>query len=157
DVAVGRPAGDGLMIVQGPLGLMWTDRKAGVLPRIENGDVRRTNPPTPQRVDFWVKTGVHVQGRPDWIFVKVHTHGTQERDIDALLGPPVEEMFRYLESRYNDGRNYALHYVSAREMYNIAKAAEAGETGSPGLYRDYIIGRPAYMSRPEYPHRANLA
>ncbi|HMM68511.1 MAG TPA: hypothetical protein PKC03_16370, partial [Dokdonella sp.] len=70
----GRPTGD-LMIVQGPLALNWRSRRFGVIPRIENSDVRRSCPPTPERVDAWVRTGIHVEGRPEWIFVKIHTHG----------------------------------------------------------------------------------
>ncbi len=65
--------------------------------------------------------------------------------MDTLLDAPVDSMFEYLESRYNDGENYVLHYVSAREMYNIAKAAEAGETGNPHNYRDYEIPRPPLL------------
>jgi hypothetical protein len=92
----------------------------------------------------WVETGIHVEGRPEWIFVKVHTHGTQERDMDTLLGPAMGKAFSHLETQYNDGKNWKLHYVSAREMYNIAKAAEAGKTGDPNAYRDYLIARPEY-------------
>lgn len=141
----GAPAGD-LMLLQGPLGLRWKWRGLLPVPAIENGDVRAGNPPIPERVDFWVRQGIHVLGRPEWIFVKVHTHGTQERDIEALLGEPVAAMFRYLESRYNDGRDYRLHYVTAREMYNIARAAEAGESGDPGRFRDYHIPRAGYRA-----------
>lgn len=140
----GRTEGD-LMIIQGPLGPMWKQRKHGIVPRIENGDIRASNPPTKERVDFWVDTGVHVKDRPEWVFVKVHTHGTQEHDMPALLGQPVADMFSYLESRYNDGKDYVLHYVSAREMYNIAKAAEAGCQGNPNQYRDHVVPRPGYM------------
>jgi len=53
-------------------------------------------------------------------------------------------MHTYLESRYNDGKDYALHYVTAREMYNIAKAAEAGMTGNPHQYRDFELAPPAH-------------
>jgi len=139
----GKPIGD-LMLVQGPLGLNWQNRKYGLLPRIENADVRASNPPTEDRVDAWVRAGIHVVGRPEWVIVKVHTHGTQERDIDALLGAPMERMHHYLETKYNDGKNYFLHYVSARETYNIIKAAEAGKIGNPDLYRDFLISKPAY-------------
>ena len=48
-------------------------------------------------------------------------------------------MLRYLDERYNDGKKFKLHYVTAREMYNIVKAAEAGRDGSPQDYRDYIL------------------
>ena len=144
-VRVGQAASGDLMMIQGPLGLLWKMRKYGVMPRIENGDVRESNPPVNARVDFWVDTGVHVAGRPEWVFVKVHTHGTQERDIKALLGQPTGDMFSHLESRYNDGKNYVLHYVSAREMYNIAKAAEAGCSGNPNEYRDHVVPKPGYL------------
>ncbi len=144
----GQPWGD-LMIIQGPLGFLFHNRKFGILPRIENADVRTSSPPTPDRIDAWVQTGIHVEGRPDWIFVKVHTHGTQERDIDTLLGEPMGRAFSYLESRYNDGREWSLHYVSAREMYNIVKAAEAGKSGNPNAYRDFIIPRASFVAQGE--------
>lgn len=132
------------MIIQGPLGLNWRSRRFGLVPRIENSDLRTSNPPSAARVDNWVRTGVHVVGRPEWIFVKVHTHGAPERDVDVLLGEPMARMFSYLETRYNDGSAWRLHYVSAREMYNIIKAAEAGRAGDPGQYRDFLIPRPRY-------------
>lgn len=145
-VRVGGRAEGHLMIVQGPLGLNWRWRKFGVLPRIENADVRRTNPPRPDRTDLWVRTGIHVEGRPEWVFVKVHTHGLQDRDIDTLLGPPTDALFRDLEERYNDGRDYVLHYVTAREMYNIIKAAEAGREGNPNDYRDFVVPAPSFVA-----------
>ncbi|MEY2687372.1 MAG: hypothetical protein RL375_1570 [Pseudomonadota bacterium] len=139
----GQPSGD-LMLIQGPLGLMWHNRKFGLIPRIENGDIRTSSPPTPARVDAWVETGIHVEGKPEWIFVKIHTHGTQERDTDTLLGPKMRAAYEYLQSKYNDGVDWKLHYVSAREMYNIAKAAEADLPGDPGQYRDLHVQRPGY-------------
>jgi len=140
----GQPVGD-LMIIQGPSGFMAKNRKFGIIPRIESSDVRTSCPPRPDRIDDWVRTGIHVEGRPEWIFVKVHTHGTQERDMDTLLGEPMDQAFTHLETRYNDGKDWKLHYVSAREMYNIVKAAEAGLDGDPGLYRDHVVPRPAYV------------
>ncbi|MBN8482801.1 MAG: hypothetical protein J0L88_14555 [Xanthomonadales bacterium] len=142
----GKAAGD-LMIVQGPLGLNWRERRFGIVPRIENSDVRRSCPPTPARVDAWVGTGIHVEGRPEWVFVKVHTHGTQERDIDTLLGAEMDAMHDHLERTYNDGRNYVLHYVTAREVYNIVKAAEAGKSGDPNDWRDYLLPPPPHRAR----------
>ena len=139
-VRVGGGAVGDLMIIQGPLGLSWSRRR--LLPRIENSDVRAACPPTPARVDAWVRAGIHVQGRPEWVFVKVHTHGTQEADMDTLLGGPVDAMHDYLEQAYNDGQRYVLHYVTARETYNIIKAAEDGRAGDPGRYRDYLLPAP---------------
>ena len=143
----GAPVGD-LMIIQGPLGLNWRNRRLGIIPRIENADVRRACPPTAERVDDWVRTGVHVEGRPEWIFIKVHTHGTQERDMDTLLGAEMEAMHAHLECAYNDGTDFVLHYVTAREAYNIVKAAEAGHSGNPHVFRDFALAPP--------PHRMHL-
>jgi hypothetical protein len=144
-VRVGRPASGELMIVQGPLGLNWTNRKFGMLPRLENSDIRSSQPPSASRVDSWVKTGVSVEGREDWIFIKVHTHGTQDHDMEVLLGDRMRAMFRYLSSTYNDGKNFNLHYVSARETFNIIKAAEQGKTGNPGEYRNFLLPAPAFQ------------
>ena len=141
-VKVGGHAVGDLMIVQGPLRLNWRERRMGIVPRIEASDVRRGCPPTPARVDAWVDTGIHVAGRPEWVFVKVHTHGTQEQDMDTLLGPATDAMHAHLESRYNDGKHYVLHYVSSREVYNIIKAAEAGHGGNPHDYRDFVLKAP---------------
>jgi hypothetical protein len=149
DVAAGREASGDLLIVQGPLALNWASRKWGLLPRTENADVRTGYPPSPERTDLWVRQHIHVRGRPDWIFIKVHTHGTQERDMDTLLGEPVDRMFSDLERRYNDGRRYVLHYVTAREVFNIVKAAEHGHGGNPNAYRDYLLPPPPMRQRPQ--------
>jgi hypothetical protein len=146
-VRVGGSASGDLMIVQGPLGLNWRQRRFGVIPRIENADVRRSCPPTPARVDAWVRTGIHVEGRPEWVFVKIHTHGTQEPDMDTLLGADMDAMHDHLERVYNDGTNYVLHYVTSREVYNIVKAAEAGKSGDPSQWRDFILPPPPHRSQ----------
>ena len=141
DVEVSRePSGD-LMIIQGPLTLNWKRRKWGVFPRIENGEISGKNPPTKERINLWVDECIHVKGKPDWLFIKVYTHGAQEGNHEVLLGEGRKAMHRYLESEYNDGKNYILHYVTARETFNIIKAAEYGLDGNPGKYRDYILKR----------------
>lgn len=142
EVEVGKPASGDLMIIQGPLGFNWKKRKFGFMPGIENGDIKRAMPPTPARVDNWVSKNIHVKGRPEWVFVKIHTHGTQENDMDTLLGEPTINMYEYLATKYNDGTHYKMHFVSSREMYNIVKAAEAGESGDPGAFRDYVLPAP---------------
>ena len=139
DVCVGKFSKADLMMIQGPLTLNWKRRTKGVFPRIENGDITGANPPNEDRVDLWVKQRICVKRKPNWIFIKVHTHGAQEKNTDVLLGDKMDQMFSYLESKYNDGEKFFLHYVSAREMYNIIKAAEAGEVGNPGDFRDYLI------------------
>ena len=146
NVEVGGSTWGDLMLITGPLGLNLKVRKKGIFPQIENSDIRGSMPPTKNRIDLWVNSNIHVKGQPNWLFIKIHTHGTQEPDMDTLLGAPFEEMCQYLDEKYNDGENYALHYVSAREMYNIAKAAESGKTGTPNDYRDFIIPAPSYRN-----------
>jgi hypothetical protein len=146
DVEVGREESGDLMLIQGPLGVTLKWRTPKGLPRIENSDVRKTMPPLKSRVDQWIKSHIHVRGRPEWIFIKVHTHGTQEADMDTLLGQARHDMHSYLETKYNDQENYILHYVSAREMYNIVKAAEDNKAGNPNDYRDFILPKPPFKT-----------
>lgn len=131
EVEAGRPARGDLLIIQGPLALDWGSRKLMVLPRIENAEIAANNPPGARRAALWVRQHVHVAGCPNWVFVKLHTHGAEERNFDALLGRPMDELLSHLEHAYNDGRWYRLHYVTAREIYLVIKAAEAGLRGDP--------------------------
>ncbi|MFH1732862.1 MAG: hypothetical protein ABIF82_14590 [Planctomycetota bacterium] len=138
DVEVGgSPSGD-LMILQGPLRPDWANRKYGIFPRIDNADLTNVATGRPARLDAWVDLGIGVVGRPEWVFIKAHTHGAHRHTREALLGKPADEMFTHLEQTYASGR-YRLHYVTAREMYNMVKAAEAGKTGNPYDYRDFAI------------------
>ncbi|MFK5892532.1 MAG: hypothetical protein QM504_04860 [Pseudomonadota bacterium] len=144
DVQVGIEASGDLMIIQGPIGLNWKRLKKRIFPQIENSDIRNSMPPSNDRVDLWIKTGIHVKAKPDWLFIKIHTHGTQEKSMDCSLGKAFDDMCMYLETEYNDGKDYCLHYVSAREMYNIIKAAEAGKDGNPNNFRNYKLASPQY-------------
>ncbi len=58
-----------------------------------------------------------------------------------LLGDGGRVLHESLQ-RYNDGRNYRLHYVTAREMFNIARAAMDGKSGDPSAYYDYLVAPP---------------
>ena len=145
DLEAGKSQGGDLLLIQGPLCLNWKDRKFGILPKIENSDIRLSSPPTPHRVDMWVNCAIQVKKQPQWRFIKIHTHGAQEGDMDTLLGAPTDDMFSYLEEKYNDGKHYVLHYASAREMYNIAMAAHENKTGNPNEYRDFkVVPPPLY-------------
>jgi hypothetical protein len=150
-VAVGRPPPreargaarvPPLMLLTGPLALNWRRRKWGVLPRLENGALTGANPPSPLRAELWARQGIHVKGRPEWVFVKVHTHGCVASNRAAVMGAAWRRMHAYLGERFNDGHHWRLHYASARELYNMVKAAEAGKTGTPGDFRDYDVSPP---------------
>lgn len=145
DVTVGGRQRDGLMIIQGPLALDWRRRKFVVLPGIDNAEVMGNYPGTSDRIERWVKRHVHVKGRPEWIVVKVSCHGALERNFDALLGAEGDRLYTYLEKRFRDRAGFSLHYVTARELYNIVKAAEAGAEGDPGKFRDVVLA--PYLNR----------
>jgi hypothetical protein len=137
---IGEIKRDRLLMIEGPLALA---RRPGRLSwRIESAAVTAHDPPSAARIRTWVDQGIHVEGRPEWIFVKVHTHGAPEDQAASVLGDGGRALHRELTTRYNDGRNFVLHYVTAREMFNIAAAAMEGRSGNPGEYRDYRISPP---------------
>jgi hypothetical protein len=129
----GTPAGRGappqgsLLLVQGPLLLDWKRRKWGIFPRLENGCLQGSQPPSIDRLDQWLRARVQVPSRPDWFFVKLHCHGAE--DADVLLGEATVRFHEALAERARQDQRFHYHYVTAREMYNLVKAAEAGFTG----------------------------
>jgi hypothetical protein len=137
--ANGSHAAGDLMLIQGPITFNYKNWKSLLLLRPQNGAMENRIAPSEEAIDQWIKAGIHVQGRPEWIFVKAHTHGALQDRKELFLGNEIEKVYSYLEAKYNDGQQCSLHYVAAREMYNIVKAAEAGLTGNPGKYRDYLI------------------
>ncbi len=137
EVAVGvAPYGD-LMIIQGPN----TNTNIG----FRAGAGAYNHAATLARMNEWVSHDIKVVGQDDWIFVKVYTHGCFGRisedatSRDYQWGTVMENFLTDIETAYRDANGWDLHYASAREMYNIAKAAEAGMTGNPGDYRNFEI------------------
>lgn len=132
-----QPAPDELLIVQGPLGLNWENLKWGFLPRIENSDLTGANPPTAHRLELWMNCRIAVAGRPNWLFIKLHTHGAQPANTRMLLGEPMRAFHRHLARFAEDDPSMRYHYVTAREMVNILHAAESGHSGDPHRFRDF--------------------
>jgi hypothetical protein len=134
DVEVGRePSGD-LMLFQGPVAVDW--RMGGM----EDGALENSSRPHPRRLAGLLAGNIHVAGRPEWIFVKTHTHAMQNRA--SFLSADMDAMYEAMETWWNRPP-FRLHYVTAREAYNIVKAAEAGCSGDPNDCRDYLIPPPA--------------
>ncbi|CAN5596243.1 hypothetical protein BH09PLA1_BH09PLA1_10140 [soil metagenome] len=128
-----------LMLIQGPLMLNWRNRKWGVCPRIENACLQSNQYPSAKRLDLWLRARVQIAARPDWFFVKLHTHGATEANQGVLLGEPMVRFHRALMNRANENSNFHFHYVTAREMYNLARAAEAGWRGTVEQARDFEL------------------
>jgi hypothetical protein len=132
DVALpaGAATDSALLLVQGPLLLDWGRRKWGIFPGVENACLQSTQPPSVERLWQWLQARVQVPGRPDWFFVKLHAHGGPEHDHETLLGGPMVKFHEDLAKLARENPKFHVHYVTAREMVNCVKAAQAGYTGS---------------------------
>jgi hypothetical protein len=120
------PPEQGLLMIQGPLAIDWRRRKWGVLPRLENGELHSGFPPSIARFDLWLRAGVGVVGRPNWVFVKLHTHGARDRNASMLLGEPMRTFHRDLAACAAQLPKLQYYYVTAREMADLVHQAEAG-------------------------------
>lgn len=141
---VGEVKTDRILMIEGPLALATRKDKLPIW--IDNASVTAKEPGTPRRLRTWVGQNIHVEGRPEWVFVKVHTHGAPDLQAASILGEGGRIMHRELTTRYNDGKNWVLHYASAREMFNIARAALDGRSGDPNEFRDYVLKPPPAAS-----------
>jgi len=148
---VGRePPVDGLLLIQGPLVLDWRDRKAGLFPRLENADLHARRPPSARRLDLWLQAAVGVQGRPEWTFIKLHTHGAKTANADVLLGPPMRGLHQALAERARTDADFRYYYVTAREMAALVHAAEAGISDPGGVLTGNAANRLAAHESPAY-------
>ncbi|MBI2392729.1 MAG: hypothetical protein HYV09_24300 [Deltaproteobacteria bacterium] len=140
---VGRRHDDRLLMISGPLALA---RRPGALSvRIESSAITANDPATPARVATWVSQAIHVEGRPEWVFVKVHTHGAPEAQARSLLGEGGRALHDALRG-FDDRARWSLHYVTAREMYNVAMAAMDGCRGDPAAHFDHVLPPPPVVA-----------
>jgi hypothetical protein len=99
------------------------------------------------RFSLWKQAQVRVLGRPDWLFIKLHCHGMNPTQKDAVIGDSFRNFLAALVGSAAD-RKEMLHFVTAREMTNILLAACDGREGNPGDYRDYRFKRLADVTLP---------
>ena len=78
--------------------------------------------------------------------MKLHTHGAPEANARMLLGAPMEGLHEALAALASHDP-WRVHYVTAREMYNVARAAMDGMGGSPAAYFDYEVPAAARARR----------
>jgi len=132
---------DEFMIFEGPYVIDWSDWQFKTHPTFDDGNLYWEIETNLNRFENWLKANVHVKGQPEWVFVRPFTHGANLKNggYDNILGENIDEMLINIEKNYNDGINYRLHYMTAREAYNCVKAAEAGLDGNPNKYRNFVI------------------
>lgn len=99
-----------LLMIPGPIGLRWRDRW---LPRLETGELSHGNMATPYRVRRWVDLAPRIGNDT---FLKLYTHGAQERNSSVLLCGALKSAFNLLAEEANR-RNCSVYFVSAWQMY----------------------------------------
>lgn len=119
---------DELLMIQGPLTLNWKSRKLGLIPRIESSELSNDAPPNPYRVELWESCGISVKQAENHIFIKLHTHGLQDWNIEMFFdNNGFDTLWSSLENKYKNKPGYKLHYVTAWEMYETIKSIAHGE------------------------------
>jgi hypothetical protein len=126
-----------LLMLQGPLLLDWKRRKLGVFPKIENACIQKSQPPDMRRLELWLRACVVIPTQPTWYFVKLHTHGVNEPNQDVLLGEPMVRFHQALQERARQDPHFQYHYLTAREMANLALAAVEGSIDSVHAGRSF--------------------
>ena len=76
-------------------------------------------------MDQWV----HVAGRPEWTFVKLHSHGAPEKNARVMLGPQMaalHERLAQLANEHDAGRHRAVVGREHARAPGHRRAAAAG-------------------------------
>ena len=110
----GGQCGD-LLMITGPLGVRFGER---LMPRLETGEIAGYDLPTPSRVSLWFDLAPTIG---DDLFIKLYTHGAQQRNSDSLLGAGLGNLFRWLAEEA-DRRGIEIHWATAWQMYQAAEA-----------------------------------
>jgi len=128
------------IIFTGPLVFDWSRRLRGLpIPRLDDGALARNYPLTMRRFNRWRSAHINVEGRPEWQFIKLYSHGFFEWDQDAMIG---EHLKRFMNEALEHGQrtgDFKIHFASAREAFNMVIAALDGHDGDPHSYRDYHL------------------
>jgi len=131
DVGIGPKPANGLLMIQGPLLLNWRIRKFAIIPKVENSCLQKSQPPDKIRLELWLRAKIVPAANPTWYFVKLHTHGVNEPNQKVLLGEEMVKFHQELGTRTELNPAFRVHYVTARQMANLAMAPAT--TGGPTL------------------------
>jgi hypothetical protein len=128
------------LIFTGPLAFDWTRRRSGIpVPRLDDGALTANQRLSAARLDRWTSTNITVDGRPDWLFIKLYCHGFFDNDQDACIGEGARRFFSDIVEQGQKSGKYKVHFASAREAFNMVLAAVDGKHGDPALFRDYKL------------------
>jgi len=118
-VTPGSKAMGDLLMIPGPLGLRWAQR---LMPRIEFSELCSYDPATDYRVSRWLELAPRLG---DDIFLKLFTHGTQERHSRYLLEGGLEFTLTLITTECQR-RGLDLHFSTAWEMRQAVDAIIRG-------------------------------
>ena len=128
------------IIFEGPLVFDWTRRIRSLpVPRLDDGSLARNYPLSLDRFNRWRNARIAVSGRPDWVFVKLYSHGFFDWDQDAMIGAQMRRFMTEVLELSEKTKEFSVYFASAREAYNMVMAAVDGRSGPPGQYRDYKL------------------
>jgi hypothetical protein len=111
DAEVGAGERGDLLMITGPVGVRM--EKGRLIPRVESGEIAGYDPPTRERVRQWFEDAP-VIGRD--LFLKLHTHGAVERNLEPLLRNGLEDVFRWVAEEASR-RGMQVRWATGWEMY----------------------------------------
>lgn len=116
DLVPGGDAAGDLLMIPGPFGLRWAER---LVPRIEFGDLSYSDPPTRYRARRWLQLAPRIERD---LFLKLHTHGCQERNLNLLLQQGgLRNLFGWLKDEAQKN-NAEIYFATAWQMYQAVEA-----------------------------------
>jgi len=128
------------VLITGPQVFDWGRQIYGLpVPRVDDGALTGNSPLSLIRLDRWRNAHIGVLGRPEWVFIKLYCHGFFPRDQENMIGEPVQRFLEHVLEFAEKSGQFKVHFVTAREAFNIAMAAVEGHSGNPGLYRDHLM------------------
>ncbi len=127
-------------IFTGPLVFNWTETVRGLFaPRLDDGALVAHQPLDIARFERWRNARIGVEGKEDWIFIKLYCHGFFGQDQDSMIGERALRFFSEVIERGERSGEYKVYFATAREAANMVMAAVDGRDGAPGEHRDYIF------------------
>ncbi len=140
------------IIFTGPLVFDWSRRIHGLpIPRMDDGALAQNYPLSLARFNRWRNAAISVKGRPEWIFIKLYSHGFFHWDQEMMIGEQMKKFLGDLLEMADRSGRFRIHFASAREAYNIVMAAVEGHQGDPNAYRDYKLRLIMNDARPQVP------
>lgn len=115
EATVGGGMQGDLLMITGPFGLRFGER---LLPRMETGEIAGYDLPTPSRVSQWFDLAPTIG---EDIFVKLFTHGAQDRNLGPLINGGLGNLFHWL-SEEAARRGIEIYWATAWQMYQAADA-----------------------------------